>query len=137
MKDRTFSLDELCTLTGFSKRTVRYYIQFGLVDRPLGETRAAYYSEIHLEQLLKTKRLVDSGISLDRIREILAGEDEPVSVVSKRPGFIEVKSHLYVMPGIELIISPEDSGLTPDDIRELAREIMAVAKKISEKKKDD
>jgi len=29
MDDKTFSLDDLCTLTDLPKRTARYYIQLG------------------------------------------------------------------------------------------------------------
>ena len=48
---KTFTLDDLCTLTDLPKRTVRYYMQMGLVDRPIGETRAAHYLATHLDQL--------------------------------------------------------------------------------------
>ena len=33
MDPQKFTLDELCKLTDFSARTVRYYMQLGLVDR--------------------------------------------------------------------------------------------------------
>ena len=45
MDDKTFSLDDLCTLTDVPKRTARYYMQLGLIDRPVGETRAAHSRE--------------------------------------------------------------------------------------------
>ena len=44
------TLESLATLAGLTPRTVRYYIQQGLVDRPLGEKRGAYYLARHLEQ---------------------------------------------------------------------------------------
>ena len=37
MSEKSFTLDELCTLTDLTKRTVRYYMQMGLVERPIGE----------------------------------------------------------------------------------------------------
>ncbi len=61
MSDKTFTLDELCTLTDLTKRTVRYYMQMGLVERPIGETRAAHYTSGHLDQLLRVKQLYPSG----------------------------------------------------------------------------
>jgi DNA-binding transcriptional MerR regulator len=94
MEPKTFSLDDLCTLTDFSKRTVRYYMQLGLVDRPIGETRSAHYLEVHVDQLLRIKKLTDAGVSLERIREVLAGEESPVPARQRKPGSIEVKSHL-------------------------------------------
>jgi hypothetical protein len=36
---QTFTLDELCSLTETSKRTVRFYMQTGLVNRPIGQKR--------------------------------------------------------------------------------------------------
>ena len=73
MAPTSFTLDDLCSLTDFSKRTVRYYMQLGLVDRPIGETRAAHYLEAHLQQLLRIKKLTDAGVSLERVRDVLTG----------------------------------------------------------------
>ena len=72
MNAKTFSLDELCLLADCVKRTVRYYIQIGLVSRPVGEARAARYTGEHLNQLLRIKKLSEAGVSLERIREVLA-----------------------------------------------------------------
>jgi DNA-binding transcriptional MerR regulator len=71
----SYSIDELAALAELPRRTVRYYIQQGLVDRPIGEKRAAYYTATHLEQLLTIRKWQHAGLSLDRIREILAGPD--------------------------------------------------------------
>ena len=121
---KTFSLDELCTLTDLPKRTVRYYMQMGLVDRPIGETRAAHYLAAHLDQLLKVKQLSDAGISLERIAEIQNGQELPVPAKPKKPGDIQVKSHVHVAPGIELQISPEEADMSPEQIRALVKAVM-------------
>ena len=68
------TLAELCALVDLPARTVRYYVQLGLVDRPVGETRAARYGARHLEQLLQIRRWSAAGLSLERIRELLHGE---------------------------------------------------------------
>jgi Predicted transcriptional regulators len=120
----SFSLDELCLLTDFPKRTVRYYIQLGLVSRPVGEARAAKYTGEHLRQLLTIKRLSSGGVSLERIKEILEGEEAPVPPRPRRPGSIEVRSHIFVAPGIEIQIAPEEAGLTPEQVRAFTREVM-------------
>ncbi len=121
---KTFALDELCTLSDTSRRTVRYYIQLGLVDRPIGETRAAHYIGRHLEQLLKIRQFTDAGVSLERIREVLSGEVPPVPPRQRKPGSVQVKSHLFIAEGIELQISPEDAGLTPEQVRLFIRNVM-------------
>ncbi len=127
---KTFSLDDLCTLTDLPKRTVRYYMQMGLVDRPIGETRAAHYLTAHLDQLLKVKQLTDAGISLERIAEIQNGEDLPVPAKPKKPGDIQVKSHVHVAPGIELQISPEEADMSPEQIRALVKAVMKTIQEI-------
>ena len=133
MTTKTFTLDELCALTDLTKRTARYYLQIGLVDRPIGETRAAHYLSRHLEQLLRIKQLTEAGVSLERIREVLAGGDIPVPVRQRRPGAIEVRSHLYVAPGIELQISPEEAGMGPEQVRALISAVMQAFQTIKEK----
>ena len=127
---KTFSLDELCTLTDLPKRTVRYYMQMGLVDRPIGETRAAHYLAAHLDQLLKVKQLSDAGISLERIAEIQNGEELPIPPKPRKPGDIQVKSHIHVAPGIELQISPEEADISPEQIRALVKAVMKTIQEI-------
>ncbi len=127
---QTFSLDELCTLTDLSKRTVRYYVQIGLVNRPEGETRAAKYSPQHLEQLLLVKKWTAAGVSLDRIRELLQGGSAPVPERGRVPGSIEVCSHLHVAEGVELVIEPTRAGLTPEQLRHFVRAVMSAYEQI-------
>jgi DNA-binding transcriptional MerR regulator len=51
-ENQTYSLDELCQLADMNLRTVRYYIQQGLVPGPEGKNRGARYFQLHLERLL-------------------------------------------------------------------------------------
>jgi DNA-binding transcriptional MerR regulator len=136
MSEKTFTLDELCSLTDLTKRTVRYYMQLGLVERPIGETRAAHYTSRHLEQLLRVKQLTEAGVSLERIREVMAGGDTPVPTRQRRPGSIEVRSHLFVAPGLEIQISPEEAGMTPEQVRAFVREVMQAAERVMRKDND-
>ena len=120
----TFSLDQLCTLSDTPKRTARYYIQIGLLDVPIGSTKAAHYLPKHLEQLLKIRQLSDAGISLERIGEVLSGEAPPVPPRQRKPGSVEVRSHLFIADGVDLEISPEQAGLSPEQVRTLVRAVM-------------
>lgn len=131
MSNQIFSLDELCSLTDLSKRTVRYYVQMGLVNRPDGETRAAKYSSQHLEQLMLIKKWTAAGVSLDRIHELLRGEAPPVPSRPKARGQIEVCSHVYVAEGIELVIEPGRSGLSPEQLREIVKGLMLLHEKVT------
>lgn len=130
MNTKTFTMDELCGLTGYPKRKIRYYIQHHLVSSPIGEKRAARYTEEHLGQLLKIKELTADGVSLERIREVLHGEKPPVPPRGPKPGTVEVRSHIYVAPGVEIQVAPEEAGLSPEELRAFVAEIMKVAEKM-------
>lgn len=127
---KEFTLDELCSLTDLSKRTVRYYMQIGLADRPDGETRAARYGSRHLEQLLQIRRWTQAGVSLERIRELLSGEGAVVPERSRWAGSIEVWSHLVVADGVEVNLEPGRAGLTPEQVRQFYADVMSAFKKI-------
>ena len=130
---RTFTLDELATLADLPRRTVRYYIQLGLVDRPVGETRAAHYLPGHLEQLLQIRKWTAAGVSLERIRELLSGEPPPVQQRPRGPGSVEVWSHLVVTDGVELTLEPSRAGLAPEEVREFFRGVLALYQNIKNK----
>jgi DNA-binding transcriptional MerR regulator len=130
---RTFSLDELCALAELPIRTVRYYIQIGLLDRPIGETRAAYYTSRHLDQLLQIRKWTQAGVSLERIHELLAGEAPPVPPRPRGAGTIEVWSHMVVADGLEITLEPGRAGLSPEQVRKFFQGVQAVYRQIKEK----
>lgn len=134
---KRFTIEEICALVEMNKRTVRYYIQKGLVDRPEGVGKGAFYSHGHLEQLLAIRKWKAAGLSLERIQEILAGEkegtadDKPIPPpLSKKQGQVEVWSHMNLGDGIELHIEPRRAGLTPEQVRALFRQVMGLYGKI-------
>ncbi|MDR1604150.1 MAG: MerR family transcriptional regulator [Gracilibacteraceae bacterium] len=117
-------------LTDIPLRTVRYYIQIGLVDRPVGGTKAARYGAGHLEQLLTVKKWTAAGLALESIRELMHGETPPVEARAKTRGSVAVQSHLTVAGGIELVVDPEAAGLKPEQLRKFFREVTAVYDRI-------
>ncbi len=133
---RTFTLDELATLADLPRRTVRYYIQLGLVDRPIGETRAAHYLAHHLEQLLQIRKWTTAGVSLERIRELLSGEPPPVPQRPRGAGSVEVWSHLVITDGVELTLEPSRAGLAPEEVRVFFRGVLALYENIKNKESE-
>lgn len=127
----TYPLADLCVLADLPPRTVRYYVQIGLVDRPEGETRAARYGVAQLEQLLLIKKWTTAGLSLDRIRELLHGEQAPVPPRARAIGSVEVRSHLMVADGVDLVIEPGRAGLSPEQVRQFIKGVMAVFDQVS------
>lgn len=46
--------------------------------------------------------------------------------VSRRPGSLEVKSHLLLADGVELVIEPGAAGMSPEELRSFAKGVMAL-----------
>ena len=133
--DQTYTLDQLADLAGVNRRTVRYYIQLGLVERPIGETRAAHYTWQHLQQLLQIRKLTEQGFSLERIGELMTqGVEPPPAASLPRPGSITVQSHIHLGEGVELVVEPGQAGLTPEQLRRFAREAIAAFARIAKHK---
>ena len=131
--DQQFTLDELASLVELPRRTVRYYIQIGLIDRPGGVGRGAHYNKRHLEQLIEIRKWQDAGLSLDRIRELLTVDESSGPIPPLKPrqkGSLEVHSHLLIDKGVELVIDPSRSELSPEDARKFADGVMKLYKKI-------
>ena len=126
MKDeKHFSLDELSSLTGLPKRTIRFYMQTELVPKPEGANRGAYYLASHLDRLLEIQKWQKAGMSLQRIKDLLNAPQAP-GIPERRPaqGDVAVKSHVCLYPGVELVIDPREAGLAPEDVAELTRNIL-------------
>lgn len=112
------TLQQLSEKAGLTERTIRFYIQKGLVARPHGETRAAYYTEDHLAALLRIFAWQRKGLTLTAISDLLLDRHEaPISPA--RVGSVEVRSHLIIANGVELQITPERAGLSQTQLRQL------------------
>jgi len=124
-----FTLAELAELVDLPQRTVRYYIQIGLIARPGGVGRGAHYTAQHVDQLLEIKKWQAAGLSLERIGELLAGRSGEALVPPpqpRQPGSVEVWSHLVIADGLELTLDPKRAGLSPEQVRALAQGVMTL-----------
>ena len=119
------AIDELCALVDLPRRTVRYYIQEGLVDRPAGAKRGAYYTRRHVEQLMTVRTWQRAGLSLERIRELVSEGAENASPLppprARRPGDVTLRTHVTLAPGVELVIDPQEAGLGAEAVRSIVR----------------
>jgi DNA-binding transcriptional MerR regulator len=128
------TISEVCESTGMSRRNVRFYIQEGLVDRPDGAGRGAWYGHRHIMQLMIIKYWKDEGLSLQRIRDLMQAKDSS-SLPPPRgnTGGIEVWSHIHVKDGIELHIQPGKAGLSPEQLRTLQGQLLRALDEISKR----
>lgn len=117
-----YSVGELADLGGVSRRTVRYYVQEGLLPAPFGVGRGDHYGRVHLDRLLQIKALQEAGRSLDEIRQAM-GEGSAQSatpVATPAPIPREVWRRLSVAPGVELHVSSDVRLPSPSRLQELA-----------------
>jgi DNA-binding transcriptional MerR regulator len=106
---RRYNIDELADLGGVSRRTVRFYVQEGLLPAPLGVGRGSHYDRTHLERLLEVKAEQEAGRSLDDIR---AGRRQRAGSLRQAaaPALSIPRSawrRLELAPGVELHVSSD------------------------------
>src|SRR5262245_52480020 len=65
--ERCYGIKELAELGGVTRRTVRYYVQRGLLPTPLGTGRGPHYTLAHLERLIHIRQLQETGVPLVEI----------------------------------------------------------------------
>ncbi len=135
---RTYGIEELARLSGVSRRTIRYYVQIGLLQAPVGERRAARYSADHLERLLKIRRLALNHVPLEEIAGSLKKDFEISDACSERRlGEVNVCSHVNLGAGLTLVIDPNLARMKAEAIRELASGIVTLVKEIESRQKKD
>src|SRR5512138_508914 len=71
--DCRYSAEELAERANVSRRTVRYYVQRGLLPAPLGLGRGKHYTEAHLECLIRIRELQETSVPLEDIASRLQG----------------------------------------------------------------
>ena len=68
----TYKLDELAERAGVSPRTVRYYVQRGLLPAPTFRGKDSFYGRDHVSRLRAIRRLQEQYLPLDAIADALA-----------------------------------------------------------------
>lgn len=122
---QSFGIAELAERGGVSRRTVRYYVQRGLLPPPTGVGRGKHYTEEHLGALLRVKDLQAEGVPLAEIASRLSGEaPSPASPPAiDRP----TQSHwTRVAIGDDIELHVRGRRLGEDTLRALADAVAAV-----------
>lgn len=74
VNERRFKLHELAASAGVPPRTVRYYVQRGLLSAPEFRGKDTTYGDEHLLRLAAIQRLQQCFLPLDAIEVALAGK---------------------------------------------------------------
>jgi DNA-binding transcriptional MerR regulator len=116
MNERTYGVEELAERAGVSRRTVRYYVQRGLLPPPLGLGRGNHYTEQHLAALVRVRELQEAGVPLDAIVERLQGH-EPEGPASASAASQSTWTRVPLGTDVELHV--KGRRLSDDQVRRL------------------
>jgi DNA-binding transcriptional MerR regulator len=103
-----------------SRRTIRYFVQEGLLQEPYGLGRGKHYGAEHLQRLRSIRELQKKGLSLAEVRDRLARPGRPAAVPVRRetapaalarpsgpavPSSSSPWTRVELLPGVELHVS--------------------------------
>jgi DNA-binding transcriptional MerR regulator len=126
---RCYGIAELAELAGVTRRTVRYYVQRGLLPTPLGTGRGPHYTQAHLERLIRIRTLQETGVPLSKIAARLDG----VQQTSASPPEVLPECHIWtrfaLTDGVELHVRTGAASFQPSQLARLveaARQILGL-----------
>ncbi len=121
-QDTRYAIGELAELGGVSRRTVRFYVQEGLIPAPFGVGRGNHYGPEHLGRLLEVKSLQEAGHTLDEIRSRLQRNGARREPEGAFPALLERAQYRRVTlaPGVELHVAADVRLPSPGKLIELA-----------------
>ena len=131
-----FSIGIVKKLTGLSARQIRYYEQHGLVapDRTAGNQRLYSFNDVN--RLLEIKKLIDDGVNIAGIKQMLhsasAGSGKPAAVRGKTAGKNEelTDRQLHRLLKQQLIGEGKRPGQVPIIQGELSRYYPKISSKL-------
>jgi DNA-binding transcriptional MerR regulator len=123
MGESKYTIRDLSELTGYSLRTIRYYVQEGLLEPPAGRGRGGFYFDSQLDQLRLIKSLQEKGMKLTSIIQYLKGKK-----VHKAEYAREVWVKYELIPGLEIHVSRDLEEKEGRMISEVIRTAKSIAK---------
>jgi DNA-binding transcriptional MerR regulator len=123
VEEKKFTIDELSELAGFTRRTIRYYIQEGLLEPPSGRGRGGFYYDSHLERLRLIKSLTGKGLGLAAVVEYLDSGKKEETDLSR-----EVWAKYEIIPGLELSVRRDIEENEAKRVTEAIKTVKAIFK---------
>ena len=108
-----------------SRRTIRYFVQEGLLQEPYGLGRGKHYGPEHLQRLREIRDLQKKGLSLGEVRDWLARSGRPRAAAEVAPSAVVQRpasawTRVEVLPGVELHVSGRYRAPSARRLEELA-----------------
>ena len=82
--------------------------------------------------LLSTQAKRTQGIQINFSLRCGRGEPAAVPPRPRQAGSVEVRSHIWIAPGIELQVAPEQAQISPEQVRALALAVLTAWNRIKE-----
>ena len=115
MEEKKYNIGQLAALSGVSSRTIRFYIQSGLLAAPAGAGRGHYYTDAHLQALRRIVALKDNHLSLDEIARRLNGSPVEAAGLPVPTSWVRIE----VCQGVEVHVQGGRYPVTPGRLRRL------------------
>jgi DNA-binding transcriptional MerR regulator len=119
----TYGVEELAERAGVSRRTVRYYVQRGLLPAPLGLGRGNHYTEAHLAALVRVRELQEQGVPLEEIAGRTRAAEMPGAApradLASQPGPTTQTMWTRVELGGDVELHLRGRRLTDEQVRKL------------------
>lgn len=123
MLEKKFTIDALSSLTGYSRRTIRYYIQIGLLEAPAGRGRGGFYNDSHMAKLKQIKALSERGMSLAAIIDYFKSGGV-ANESYKRDVYIKYE----ILPGIDFLVMKDIDDANKKKISEIVKVAKSIIK---------
>lgn len=130
MDEPKYTIDDLVERTGLPRRTVRYYVQEGLIPPPAGRGRGGFYNDSHLDILQRIQELRRQGYTLSAIAGMARSPSPPQQAAQPTP---QAWVRYELAPGVELHVTRD---MELHDSRRLA-ELLFAARSIMKEETDE
>jgi DNA-binding transcriptional MerR regulator len=133
-----FSIGELADCSGTSRRSIRFYVQRGLLQPPLGLGRGRHYGSEHHARLQEIQKLQAAGHSLDAIKRILDGDLAPAAEKARaytarvaRGMAVELWTKIHLADGAELQLDTAKHPLNVDQLLAIQQSVAEILRRTS------
>ncbi|MBF0338857.1 MAG: MerR family transcriptional regulator [Nitrospirae bacterium] len=97
MSNKKYLINEVSEITGFSLRTIRYYVSSGIIESPEGRGRGGFYNDSHIDKLLQIKGMQENGMRLKDIINLDKSNKTDKAETTRQVWF-----RYEIVPGLEI-----------------------------------